>query len=90
MTNLPIGRAHNLFLDATVYTVFPEKTSEEDRFGVSLIEVKKFRDNLCKLEIEGIRARSHYTVEWKSANPAAENYIWTILANKVRIYQLWL
>ena len=55
----------------------------EVRFGVSTAKIEEFKKNLCRYEVEGRRARTFYRIEWKNAHPLAENYLWTILSNKV-------
>lgn len=81
---IPISRniGSQLKLVCPVSTLACSPTSEV-RFGVLTSKIQEFKKNLCRYEVEGRRVRSFYRIEWKDAHPLAENYLWTILSNKV-------
>ena len=52
------------------------------RFGVFVEDVQNFIEDLLALETDGRKFRTHYFIPWQSASPLAENFMWTILANR--------
>ena len=54
------------------------------RFGVQQTNINNFIDALLKMEVEGRRVRTQYKIPLNSGAPQAENFLWTILGNKVR------
>ena len=81
---IPISRSEelNLKLTCPVSTLICSP-NDEDRFGVSTDQIEQFKRNMCRYEVEGRKVRNFYRIEWKTAHPLAENYLWTILSNKV-------
>ena len=53
------------------------------RFGIEQDHINRFIQQLLDLEIEGRRFRTKYQIEMLSGAPQAENFLWTILGNKV-------
>lgn len=53
------------------------------RFGIDQEHIHNFINNLLELEHEGRKFRTKYQIEMKSGAPQAENFLWTILGNKV-------
>ena len=54
------------------------------RFGVHKDHIRQFTDALLNMEVEGRKVRTRYVISAESAEPQAENFMWTILGNKVR------
>ena len=45
-------------------------------------DVSNFVDDLLALEIDGRKFRTKYLISWDSVSPLADNFAWTILANR--------
>lgn len=58
----------------------------EERFGIHQNHIDKFIQSLLHWEIDGRRFRTKYQIEMSSGAPQAENFLWTILGNKVSSY----
>ena len=56
----------------------------QKRFGIDQGHIEKFIANLLQFEVEGRCFRTKYQIEMASGAPQAENFLWTILGNKVR------
>ena len=52
------------------------------RFGLFEQDIQTFVDDLLALEIDGRKFRTKYLIPWMSASALAENFMWTILANR--------
>ena len=57
--------------------------SKNLRFGIDLDQLNAFVKDLLEVEIEGRKFRTEYQITMESGAPQAENYMWTILGNKV-------
>ena len=55
------------------------------RFGISQDHIQKFKEDLMNVEIEGRKFRTKYQIPMVTGSPQAENFLWTILGNKVRL-----
>ena len=55
----------------------------EWRFGIDKGQIDKFIKSLMDVEIEGRKFRTKYQIKMASGAPQAENFLWTILGNKV-------
>ena len=80
-------------MQTTLKLVCPVSTlacspAPEVRFGVQTTSIEEFKKNLCRYEVEGRKVRNFYRIEWKDAHPLAENYLWTILSNKVSFIRI--
>ena len=58
--------------------------SQSLRFGVDMKKLDEFIQDLLQVEIEGRKFRTEYKINMDTASPQAENFLWTILGNKVR------
>lgn len=58
---------------------------EDTRFGIDQKHIANFVEKLLKLEVDGRRFRTKYQIEMASGAPQAENFLWTILGNKVSV-----
>ena len=67
---------HTVSINTTV--VEPRK-----RFGIEQDHLDKFIQEILKVEVEGRRFRTKYQILMKTGSPQAENFLWTILGNKV-------
>ena len=54
------------------------------RFGVEQEHIDQFIQALLSLEVDGRNFRTKYQIPMASGAPQAENFLWTILGNKVR------
>ena len=54
------------------------------RFGVHRDHIRRFTEALFNMEVDGKKVRTRYVISAVSAEPQAENFMWTILGNKVR------
>ena len=62
-----------------------EVKSPDRRFGVDQNHIQKFIQSLKEVEIEGRKFRTKYQIPMATGAPEAENFLWTILGNKVSI-----
>ena len=53
------------------------------RFGVDQKHIQNFIQSLKEVEIEGRKFRTKYQIPMATGAPQAENFLWTILGNKV-------
>lgn len=53
------------------------------RFGVDQDHIQRFIQSLKDVEVEGRKFRTKYQIPMVSGAPQAENFLWTILGNKV-------
>ena len=63
-------------------------TTVEDprkRFGIEQDHIDEFIEEILKVEVEGRRFRTKYQILMKTGSPQAENFLWTILGNKVSL-----
>ena len=56
------------------------------RFGVDQDHITNFQKKLMEVEIEGRKFRTKYQIPMADGAPQAENFLWTILGNKVAIH----
>ena len=56
---------------------------EEDRFGIKQMHIDNFITKLLQMEVDGRHVRTKYQIKMESGAPQAENFLWTILGNKV-------
>lgn len=63
-----------------------EVEKPEERFGIAQSHIDKFIQTLLQWEVEGRRFRTKYQITMTSGAPQAENFLWTILGNKVCSY----
>ena len=54
-----------------------------NRFGIPQTHIDKFIDCLLQWEVEGRKVRTKYQILMETGAPQAENFLWTILGNKV-------
>ena len=66
----------------TVNTVVAHPTK---RFGIDQGHIQRFTQQLKKLEVQGRKFRTKYQIAMTSGAPQAENFLWTILGNKVSL-----
>lgn len=64
--------------------VYTQVEEPNKRFGIDQQHINGFIENVLRLEVEGRRFRTKYQIEMTSGAPQAENFLWTILGNKVR------
>ena len=57
------------------------------RFGIDQDHIKNFQKKLMEVEIEGRKFRTKYQIPMADGAPQAENFLWTILGNKVRVHK---
>lgn len=97
-TNLVSYRAHSLeheFKLANGVTfrqkvyIDTEVKSPDRRFGVDQNHIQKFIQSLKEVEIEGRKFRTKYQIPMATGAPEAENFLWTILGNKVSNEYSW-
>jgi len=53
------------------------------RFGINQEHIDRFINKILDVEIEGRKFRTKYQIPMVSGAPQAENFLWTILGNKV-------
>lgn len=53
------------------------------RFAISQDHIDRFIKKILDVEIEGRKFRTKYQIPMVSGAPQAENFLWTILGNKV-------
>lgn len=53
------------------------------RFGIDQQHIQRFMQQLKELEVQGRKFRTKYQIAMTSGAPQAENFLWTILGNKV-------
>ena len=85
--DLPIDRERDLILKCSVSTLAHSPITSETQFGVNTADIEKWKRYLCQTEIDGKKIRNHYRIEWKSAHPSAEHFLWTNLANTVSLFE---
>ena len=56
---------------------------EGRRFGIEQAHIDKFIKSVLEKEVEGRKFRTKFQIEMTSGAPQAENFLWTILGNKV-------
>lgn len=66
--------------------VHTQVTHAENRFGIDQNHIDSFIAQLLRLEVDGRHFRTKYQIEMATGAPQAENFLWTILGNKVRNY----
>ena len=59
--------------------------STDGRFGVDQNHIQRFIQSLKAVEIEGRKFRTKYRIPMVTGAPQAENFLWTILGNKVSV-----
>ena len=64
-------------------TVNTEVTKPTKRFGIDQHHVDGFIEQLLTVEINGRKFRTNYQIPMADGAPQAENFLWTILGNKV-------
>ena len=64
-------------------TITTEVTKPSARFGIEQAHIDNFIDQIKKLEIGGRKFRTKYQITMTNGSPQAENFLWTILGNKV-------
>ena len=67
--------------------VHTKVTQVENRFGINQTHIDTFIAQLLQMEVDGRHFRTKYQIEMASGAPQAENFLWTILGNKVRNYK---
>ena len=60
----------------------------ENRFGIAQEHIDRFINRLMALEVDGRKFRTKYQIEMTSGAPQAENFLWTILGNKVGYFKI--
>ena len=53
------------------------------RFGIDQDHIDNFIQKILEVEVEGRRFRTKYQISMTTGSPQAENFLWTILSNKV-------
>ena len=53
------------------------------RFGIEQDHIDDFINRMLEIEVEGRRFRTKYQITMNTGAPKAENFLWTILGNKV-------
>ena len=53
------------------------------RFGIEQDYIDNFINRMMEIEVEGRRFRTKYQITMNTGSPKAENFLWTILGNKV-------
>lgn len=81
--DLPVDRERELNLKCIVSALAQVPMTPENQFGVNKADIEKWKRYLCQTEIDGRKIRNHYRIEWTSAHPLAEHFLWKNLANKV-------
>ena len=64
-------------------SICTESKKSSQRFGIPQEHIQKFKDCLLEVEIEGRKFRTKYQISMATGSPQAENFLWTILGNKV-------
>ena len=72
---------HRVFVDTDV-------ASKATRFGICQKHIESFIESLKNVEIEGRKVRTKYEIPMATGAPQAENFLWTILGNKVRLVKM--
>ena len=62
--------------------------SKESRFGIDQAHINDFIEKVLQFEVDGRRFRTKYQIDMVSGAPQAENFLWTILGNKVSKYSV--
>ena len=58
-------------------------TAPKRRFGIDQDHIDRFIKKILEVEIEGRKFRTKYQIPMVTGAPQAENFLWTILGNKV-------
>ena len=82
MENFEFKMANGLDFKQEV-SICTEIQKPYNRFGISQQHIQKFKDCLLNVEIEGRKFRTKYQIPMATGSPQAENFLWTILGNKV-------
>ena len=69
--------SHRVVVDTNV-------TNKDTRFGICQQHIANFIQSLKDVEIEGRKVRTKYQIPMATGAPQAENFLWTILGNKVK------
>ena len=64
-------------------TITTDVTKQNARFGIEQSHIDRFIDKVKELEIGGRKFRTKYQITMTNGSPQAENFLWTILGNKV-------
>ena len=56
---------------------------EHMRFGIDQDHIDRFIQRMLTVEYEGRKFRTKYQIPMVTGSPQAENFLWTILGNKV-------
>ena len=67
---------HRVVIDTDV-------SNKTTRFGICQEHIENFVQSLKNVEIEGRKVRTKYQIPMATGAPQAENFLWTILGNKV-------
>lgn len=86
----PSNREHTFVLsngaEFTQKVIVNSTVSQPEwRFGIDKGQIDKFIENLMDVEVEGRKFRTKYQIKMASGPPQAENFLWTILGNKVTV-----
>ena len=65
-------------------TINTEVTNQSTRFGIEQSHIDHFIAKIKELEMEGRKFRTKFQIPMTNGSPQAENFLWTILGNKVR------
>ena len=57
------------------------------RFGIDQDHIDNFKKKLMEVEIEGRKFRTKYQIPMADGAPQAENFLWTVLGNKVILHE---
>ena len=68
--------------NAEVSVLAKQPPAPNQRFGICVDDVNNFVNDLLALEIDGRKFRTKYLISWDSVAPLADNFAWTILANR--------
>ena len=79
--NFNLGNGIQFEHTVAINTVVHSKVT---RFGINQEHIDDFIDKLLKVEVEGRKIRTQYRIPMQSGAPQAENFLWTILGNKVK------
>lgn len=82
--NVGFVMANGVNFDQEVF-ICTEVQEPAKRFGIRQEHIQKFKNDLMKVEVEGRKFRTKYQIPMATGSPQAENFLWTILGNKVSL-----